>query len=391
MTSLKSLKSEIIEELKQQRYRAALALDLALVTELNKQINNINNHIAANKVPSKGVVARRAKIAAKADARQCEIIPVDHRMTLTMVEMGLRSVESIVDLFELTEAQRSLYDEGWWRLGTGTLRHRITGLTKERQYNAIREELDGPAVLEVRETKGGIRIHFQPTELGNVVARVQVSNANAVRKALVQLVACLDTVRISTQCSTVSLPSAFKPEIVSVLKHFAIPETEPEPEHIDHPVSVREKKVKKAKQPVDHMYQNRIALVSAGRYQVVVPENATCDTEVQCTCCTCDHAWSTTVVSLLSGRGCKKCAVKTRAKSRSVLESTAIKNVLKVANEKGWSFNGFKDGWVGTNKSRLLLTCHCGCEWTPVYTGIVCTGTGCPACAGKVRIEKLNK
>ncbi len=280
-----------------------------------------------------------------------------------------------------------MVDEGWWRTSGGKLRHRITGMSKERQRFAIHEERNGPAMLEVRETKDGIRIHFQPTALGNVVARVQVDNANAVRKALVQLVACLDTVRISTQCSTVSVPSLYKREVVAILKHFAIPE----PEQIEHPVSVREKKVEKAKQPADRLYQTRIDMVSAGRYKAVVPDAATRSTEIQCTCC-CGHTWSATVASLLDGRGCRKCADKTRAKSRSMLESTAIENVLKICSEKNWKFNGFDEaGWVGTNKSRLLLTCHCGCEWNPVYSGIVNTGTGCPACAGKVRIEKLNK
>ncbi|WP_429168602.1 hypothetical protein [Aeromonas rivipollensis] len=94
MTSSNSLtNNESLEELKQQRYHAALALDLNLVSQLNKQINNHIATTAANKVPNQSVVTRRIAMVERATGRQREIIPVEQRVALTMVELGLRSVQ----------------------------------------------------------------------------------------------------------------------------------------------------------------------------------------------------------------------------------------------------------------------------------------------------------
>lgn len=126
-------------------------------------------------------------------------------------------------------------------------------------------------------------------------------------------------------------------------------------------------------------YRVLISRKASGKYSAVVPDDAKNYTKVSCTCNAvgCGRTWEASITNLLSvGTGCKKCAYKTR----TIPESTAIERVLKICSEKNFRFLGFKDGWNGSH-SRLLLTCHCGHTWSPIYTDVVNTGCGCPSCA----------
>ncbi|WP_447828898.1 hypothetical protein [Aeromonas hydrophila] len=385
MTSLKSLKSEILEELMQQRRRAALSLDLTLVTELNKQINTITNHIAASKVPNKSVVTRRAKMAEKAEARRDEVIPVDQRIALTMIGMGLRSV---VDRFPvpLTEAQRELFDSGWWRMGNDTLRSRFNGLSKNRQYNAIREELEEPMELIVRETKDGmIHIHFKPVaaSLGNVVARVQISNANITRKALVRLAACIDVKRSNTQCSTISLPSAYKKEIVTILKadhKINLPEQSNEVLVDDDVKDIGD--VKDIEDIEDIIGQT----FNDGKLTVVGwdGERQGSNKLYQCRCSECaedpelfgDAVFYSTKYNIVNVGslpcGCSK---------RPHWTADQYKILLKrKANGKYTVSDVPDDAKVTTHVSCKCNVEECGHTWKPTIVGLL-SGTGCPSCA----------
>lgn len=121
------------------------------------------------------------------------------------------------------------------------------------------------------------------------------------------------------------------------------------------------------------------------KYSVVVPEGAKATTKVRCICAVedCGHEWSTTINKLLNnGTACQKCGGRARGRARTMPESVAIENVLRIANEKGWTLLGFKTKWKNAH-SKLLLECSRGHTWDPSYTGIVHGGgTGCPDCNG---------
>lgn len=129
-------------------------------------------------------------------------------------------------------------------------------------------------------------------------------------------------------------------------------------------------------------YRILISRKASGRYSVVVPDGAKVKTKVQCHCNICDHSWESSISSLLNtGTGCPNCDDRTRGEAKAIPENEAVDAAQKIADEKNWTFNGFKDGWKGVNKSRLLLKCHCNREWAPWYTSVVYSGNGCSACA----------
>ena len=126
-------------------------------------------------------------------------------------------------------------------------------------------------------------------------------------------------------------------------------------------------------------YRVLISRKAAGRYTAVVPDDAGNRTKVNCKCNAdnCDHEWEASINSLLNnGTGCQKCAG-----LLPITEDEAIENIQAICLDKGWKLSGFKDGWVGALKSKLLLECSCGCSWIPVYYSIVQNGTGCPSCS----------
>lgn len=126
-------------------------------------------------------------------------------------------------------------------------------------------------------------------------------------------------------------------------------------------------------------YRVLLSRKSAGRYSVIVPDGIKVHDKVQCTCNAegCGHIWDTSITSLLNiGSGCRKCAGQL-----PITESEALERVQDICSERGWTFNGFKDGWIGAAKTKLNLNCHCGCEWSPIYTNTIHTKLGCPSCA----------
>lgn len=142
-----------------------------------------------------------------------------------------------------------------------------------------------------------------------------------------------------------------------------------------------------------NQYQIILTRKGADRYSVVVPKDATHRTKVQCTCLSdsCGLNWSATIAELVThSRGCSKCANKVRGEAQYLPESEAIDRIQKVCSDNNWTFGGFANGWVGSTRTKLTLTCHCGYKWSPTFTNITHHKAGCPKCSGKLAVTEEN-
>lgn len=139
---------------------------------------------------------------------------------------------------------------------------------------------------------------------------------------------------------------------------------------------------KKPKWTADQ-YRILISRKALGRYSAVIPDDARSTTNVLCKCSIegCGYTWESSIASLLNkGSGCRRCFDNAKGEAQTTPESIAIGKILKIADEKGWIFHGFKSGWKNT-RSRILLECSHSHQWDVEYSNVVYGGTGCSRCA----------
>lgn len=111
-------------------------------------------------------------------------------------------------------------------------------------------------------------------------------------------------------------------------------------------------------------------------------------------CCSiCGYKWSPVAQSLLSGRGCPKCAQIIKANKLKRSHSSFVEDVIKI-NPKIEILGKY----VSSEKSVRTKCSICGYEWEP-KPSVLLSGGGCPKCAGNLKksqeqviceIEKVN-
>lgn len=108
---------------------------------------------------------------------------------------------------------------------------------------------------------------------------------------------------------------------------------------------------------------------------LVLGQYTTTKAPILCRCKTCGYEWSPIGDSLLSGKGCRRCAYKENQK-KAVMTHEEFVSKLNQINENITVLGLYK----GTNKGISCKCNVCGNEWRtkPHY---LLTGRGCPACS----------
>jgi hypothetical protein len=98
--------------------------------------------------------------------------------------------------------------------------------------------------------------------------------------------------------------------------------------------------------------------------------------------CQADGAeWDASVRSLLGGSGCPVCGIETRAKSQT-MPTEYYEGKLRGIN--GNLFLGWVDGHRGC-KSKVMMRCGHGHEWSSTAFNVAIQGVGCPRCSAVYR------
>jgi len=105
---------------------------------------------------------------------------------------------------------------------------------------------------------------------------------------------------------------------------------------------------------------------------------------IECKCLIDGHTWKSSYSSLVSGKGCTKCANKnklTKAEVVRKLKNNANKNV-----EIDYDFE-----YIRSHEKNIPCSCFiCGYTWTSSYASLV-HGHGCARCAGKIKFPNNQK
>ena len=87
-------------------------------------------------------------------------------------------------------------------------------------------------------------------------------------------------------------------------------------------------------------------------------------------------------IAINSGVGCKLCSYENFANKRRFTPNQVIENLYNVHGDR-YQFPDVVNEYTG-NKSKITAICAIHGAFTTTYANLVCGGTGCPRCAGKI-------
>ncbi|QQG34015.1 meiotically up-regulated protein 113 [Aeromonas phage ZPAH1] len=105
------------------------------------------------------------------------------------------------------------------------------------------------------------------------------------------------------------------------------------------------------------------------------------NTKVNLTCIKCNHKWKPSVSSILSGKGCDKCARKQSSIDRSNKKAEGY--LIKYLSEKGYIFVGWEFGKYENTFSKFQFMCPIHGEKWGTYNNIINHKRGCSDCTDK--------
>ena len=112
-------------------------------------------------------------------------------------------------------------------------------------------------------------------------------------------------------------------------------------------------------------------------------------TIVFCTCVECNHQWNTSLSSVFSGHGCKRCADKKSAIGRSMKEG-GFNSLCQTLKKKKISVQ--TKFFIGLKKTENISFCcdDCGYIWETSLSSIDFRSGGCPKCAWDRRARETS-
>lgn len=106
-------------------------------------------------------------------------------------------------------------------------------------------------------------------------------------------------------------------------------------------------------------------------------KNQHCKAIVKCLKDGCGYEWSATANSMLRGCGCMRCGKRAMSEKQS---KSMDERELELSCIDGLTFVEW-DRWIGSSKSKAVMTCDAGHRFSATINSILSKGSGCPKCA----------
>lgn len=132
----------------------------------------------------------------------------------------------------------------------------------------------------------------------------------------------------------------------------------------------------------------RLLEVAHGRYSFTpLLHYDNTNQQVWCKCNTCGHEWHTRYGNLVNrGDGCRKCGARASTLIRKLHIDEVISRLEVASSQRGYSFK-LPHAYIRNSQLIECICSTCGHTWSASFASLTSQMTGCPQCAGHMRLS----